>query len=128
VSYARPFLLSFRARQQRLFDSQVKIVRATGYTDDGDGQAVEFDVVYEGPGQVIKPEAVQRPETIGGEPVEVSAYQATVPHDVDVQGRDVLTVTGSFDPALEGRSFRVVDVRRSEWLVNRRMSLEETSR
>jgi hypothetical protein len=127
VSYARPYLLSFRRQQQRLFDSTVRIVRPSGYTSGAGRKVVaSTTVVYQGPGQVLKPEAMHRPETIGSEPVEVSTFEATVPHDVAAEKRDLLTVTASFDPEMVGRTFRVVEVRRSEWLVNRRLLLEDT--
>ena len=128
MNFTAPYLKMFRDKQSAwLFDSTVTIVRPSGY-EDGDGRTVDTSTtaVYSGPGQVIKPEAVHRQETIGAEPTAISTYQATVPHDVDVRAKDLLTVAASEDVALEGRTFRVVEVRRTEWLVNRRMTLEET--
>ena len=128
MNFTAPYLKMFRDKQSAwLFDSTVTIVRPSGY-EDGAGRTVDTSTtaVYSGPGQVIKPEAVHRQETIGAEPTAISTYQATVPHDVDVRAKDLLTVDASVDVALEGRTFRVVEVRRTEWLVNRRMTLEET--
>jgi hypothetical protein len=129
VSYARPYLQSFRFRQRRLFDSTVTVVRQSGLQDGPSGTVdMQTVPVYQGAAQVLKPEAVQRPEVIGAKPVEVSSFQATIPHDVDVRKRDLLTVDGSYDPTLVGRTFRVVEVRRSEWLVNRKLTLEDTGK
>ena len=128
MNFTTPYLKMFRDKQSAwLFDSTVTIVRPDGYVD-GDGRTVQASttVVYTGEGQVLKPEAVHRQETIGAEPTAISTYQATVPHHVDVRAKDLLTVNTSADTALEGRTFRVVEVRRTEWLVNRRMTLEET--
>lgn len=121
MSYARPYLLSFRARQRRLFDSTVTIKRHTGYQDAAAGRSVEAVTVpvYTGAAQVLAPEAVSRSETIGAEPVVISAWQVTLPHDTDPQVGDVVTVDSSFDPGLVGMTLRIVSVRRSEWLVNR---------
>lgn len=128
MNFTTPYLKMFRQKQSSwLFDSTVTIVRPGGYTD-GDGRTVETSTVevYSGSGQIIKPEAVHRQETIGAEPTAISTYQATVPDDVDVQARDLLTVDACPDAEIVGRTFRVVEVRRTEWLVNRRMTLEET--
>jgi hypothetical protein len=129
MSDVRPYLRGLRARQARWFDTTVRIVRSSGYADGPSGTVdANTETVYEGAGQVLKAEAVQQAEVIGGAPVERSQYQATVPYDVDVHRRDVLTVVASADVALVGRSFRISDVRRSEWLVHRKLVLEDTRR
>lgn len=127
MTYARPHLLRFRALQRRLFDSTVEIVRPTGeQTEDPGGEVTTVgSPVYTGDAQLLKPEAVFREDSPGAVPTVISSYQATVPHHVEVLVDDLLTVTASFDAALVGRTFRVREVRRSEWLVHRKMLLEE---
>lgn len=56
-------------------------------------------------------------------------YIATVAHDTDdLRVDDILTVTAGTDPELVGRALRIVDLRWSEQLIDRRLIVEDLQR
>lgn len=85
-------------------------------------------VVYFGPGS-IRAHRWEGADTQSGEmEVRFRGVKVKVPHDADVEKDDVVTVTASqHDSGLVGRVFRVTDVLRDGWQINRVMIAEEAT-
>ena len=83
-------------------------------------------VIYAGPCR-IRPAtaAAEDTATVGDLHETVGRYIATFPHDVaTIEVDDFVTVTDATDPDLIGYTLRVLDAARSEWLIDRRVTLE----
>lgn len=83
-------------------------------------------VVWDGSCQVRSMSQDDRLSVIGGDPIIVGDYVATVPYDASgILADDYLEITDATDALMVGRSFRIVAVRWSAPQVNRRLVLEE---
>lgn len=82
-------------------------------------------VVYAGPCRIRPATAAEGTATVGDLHETVGRYIATFPHDVPtIEVDDFVTVTDATDPDLIGYTLRVLDAARSEWLIDRRVTLE----
>lgn len=82
-------------------------------------------VIYEGPCRVRTPSLSEQSTLFGDEQVTTTRYVVSFPADIPpVQVGDTITVTSEFDAHASARSFRVVVVPTSTFLMARRFGVE----
>lgn len=128
----RMFLAMHRRNESDTFTSACVIKR----TAHGDGTLNETTGVYNNTGTVVyEGECLVRPadanfrrvQTPGAEKT-VHVYNIKLPHNTAVNVHDVLTVTGSMDEGMVGRSMIIRDVIFDEWQTSRYIVAEEVRR
>lgn len=80
--------------------------------------------IYTGRCRVRPVTSADQDVVFGDTQITKQRYLGSFPHTVSPQIDDVVTVTSSSDPTIDTRSFKVVVVSSSSWLIDRKVGLE----
>lgn len=124
-------LADMQADAESLMQDSCTITRAGSGTSTFDPATGTYTdpastTVYTGKCRVKPRNLVDRTVQAGEQQVSLWSFEVSVPVSAtDVDLDDVVTVTGSIDPSLVGRTLRVRSVARGTFLTARRLDCEE---
>ena len=118
-----------KAYGRRLMHSTCVVSRPDGEPvfDPDTGQYVDppSQTLYDGPCKVV-PTGGERVVEFGEGPVTVRTYDINLDGPASgIEVGDMVTVSGSRDPKLNGAELVVLDVPGSDWMTNRHLVVEE---
>jgi hypothetical protein len=132
VNYLNPYVRAFRARHLRLFDSTCTVTGSGDSETVWDEEAKEYvtppRTVYRGRCKLLAQAVQARVVQAGARAVSLFTYELYVPHDVPVRLDMRVHIDSSPDPQAAGLDLRVIDVPRSDWVVARKLIVEEVGR
>jgi hypothetical protein len=132
VNYLNPYVRAFRARHLRLFDSTCTIAGPDGSEAVWDDSAGEYvtptKTVYQGRCKLLAQVVQVRVVQSGSRAVSLFTYELYVPYEVPVRLNMTVHIDSSPDPQAAGLDLRVIDVPRSDWVVVRKVIVEEVGR
>lgn len=123
----------FRRREHQMMASTCTITRrdpeAEPVWNDATG-AYEYPslTIYSGKCRLAQPIKNPLESEAGGAPISTADFIVFVPLDTAVQIDDIVTVTGSADPAGDGLVLNVVGVPASDWQVVREIQCQVHTR